>query len=156
MIHGTRLLDIRRERGLSQAALGQRVGLDGPYIHKLEHGQLRGITTTTLLRLVHVLQVSADYLLGLSEVVQVASPPTNGAPPRPRPRRGARVPGRVATPAPAPPEPAPRAVVHPPAPPQPTTVARPQMCPHCAVPLQPLPGLPGLGCSACRYRREEA
>jgi transcriptional regulator with XRE-family HTH domain len=136
MIRGNRLLDMRRERGLSQAALGQRVGLDGPYIHKLEHGQLRGITTTTLLRLVQVLQVSADYLLGLSEVMQVTSPATlSGAPPRPQPM--------------------PLVVETPPAPPQSPRPSRPQMCPHCAVPLQPLPGLEGLSCSACRYRRVE-
>ena len=67
MIQGDRLRDIRQQRGLSQAALGQRVGLDGQYIHKLEHGVLRSMTTTTLERLVHALHVSGDYLLGLSD-----------------------------------------------------------------------------------------
>ena len=81
MIHGDRLRDIRQQRGLSQAALGQRVGLDAQYIHKLEHGRLRGMTTTTLERLVQALQVSADYLLGLSDVVHVAPAASNGAPP---------------------------------------------------------------------------
>jgi transcriptional regulator with XRE-family HTH domain len=156
MIHGDRLRTIRQERGLSQAALGQRVGLDAQYIFKLEHGKRRDMTTRTLERLVQALQVSADYLLGLSEVVQVATPAPNSAPPRPRPRRGARVPGRAGTSAPAQQEPTPMAMVHPPDPPQPARPAQPLLCPHCGIPLQPLAGLLGLGCSACRYRREEA
>jgi transcriptional regulator with XRE-family HTH domain len=156
MIQGDCLREVRQQRGLSQAALGHRLGLDGQYIYKLEHGVLRSMTTTTLERLVHALHVSADYLLGLSDCVGEACPDTNGAPTRRRPRRVTRAPGLTDTTTPEQPDTAPTAIASLPEPQQQHAMpGRPQMCPHCAIPLQPLEGQLGLVCPACRYRREE-
>ncbi len=67
----------RRERGLSQEALGRLVGLAKPTISKLERGELR-LRDVTISRLVEALGVSAgellgDYALGGSEI-----PPDDG------------------------------------------------------------------------------
>jgi len=153
MIQGDRLRDIRQQRGLSQAALGQRVGLDGQYIHKLEHGVLRSMTTTTLERLVHALHVSGDYLLGLSDQAQwtpsdratlPAAPDTRhtGRAPRPSPRAG--VGGAQAVDHGA------AAVVTPAEPPAPSR--SPAMCPHCYMPMVPMADGQGQACPGCRYR----
>ncbi len=53
----------RRERGLSQEALGRLVGLAKPTISKLERGELR-LRDVTISRLVEALGVSANELLG--------------------------------------------------------------------------------------------
>ena len=53
----------RRQRGLSQAALGRMVGLGKPTISKLERGELR-LRDITIAKLVDALAVPADALLG--------------------------------------------------------------------------------------------
>ena len=53
----------RRERGLSQQALGKLVGLGKPTISKLERGELR-LRDVTIAKLVDALDVPADVLLG--------------------------------------------------------------------------------------------
>ncbi len=53
----------RRVRGLSQEALGRRVGLGKPTISKLERGELR-LRDVTIARLVDALGVPANELLG--------------------------------------------------------------------------------------------
>jgi len=61
-----RLLVVRRHRGLSQEQLAEKTGLFPTDISKYE----RGISMPTLPRLVRLaraLEVSADYLLGLSD-----------------------------------------------------------------------------------------
>ena len=156
MIQGDRLRDVRQQRGLSQAALGQRVGLDGQYIHKLEHGVLRSMTTTTLERLVHALHVSGDYLLGLSD--QALWTPSDRAtlPPVPDTRHVRRAPRS-----------GPRAGVNgaqaashgaaevgtPAAPGTPAPSRSPAMCPHCYTPMVPMDDGQGLVCPGCRYQR---
>ena len=53
----------RRERGLSQEALGKLVGLGKPSISKLERGEM-GLRDVTIAKLVDALDVSAGDLLG--------------------------------------------------------------------------------------------
>ena len=53
----------RRERGLSQEALGRLVGLGKPTISKLERGDLR-LRDVTIAKLVDALGVPAEALLG--------------------------------------------------------------------------------------------
>ena len=53
----------RRERGLSQEALGKLVGLGKPTISKLERGDLR-LRDVTIAKLVDALDVPAGALLG--------------------------------------------------------------------------------------------
>ena len=68
----------RRERGLSQEALGKRVGLGKAAISKLERGQM-GLRDVTIAKLVDVLDVSAGDLLGdyaSREAVARKAPPS--------------------------------------------------------------------------------
>lgn len=65
MLQGKRLQRMRIRRGLTQAALGKKIGQDQQYISKLERGVLPGITVETLVRLCESLACSADFLLGL-------------------------------------------------------------------------------------------
>ena len=121
-------------------------------ISKVERGVLVSMTTTTLERLVQALHVSADYLLGLSD--QAA--PAAGAPTavasqhqaKPTAATSARHAGRTANG-----RHATRARF-----PAPASAAQPEpsrssaMCPHCAMPMQPLDDGHGLACPACRTR----
>jgi transcriptional regulator with XRE-family HTH domain len=59
----TRLKEIRRERGLSQRELAEKAGVGQDRICRYENGQ--PMNTETLLRIVKILDVSADYFLGL-------------------------------------------------------------------------------------------
>jgi transcriptional regulator with XRE-family HTH domain len=158
MIQGDRLRDIRQQRGLSQAALGQRVGLDGQYIHKLEHGVLRSITTTTLERLVHALHVSSDYLLGLSDqaapAAVVTSQPQTQAKQRQRDAGKKHGRGKIGGDESSPP------IEHPPpardvaaavVTPAPEPARSPAMCPHCYTPMVPMDDGQGQACPGCRY-----
>jgi demethylmenaquinone methyltransferase/2-methoxy-6-polyprenyl-1,4-benzoquinol methylase len=64
----------RRERGLSQEALGKLVGLGKPTISKLERGELR-LRDITIAKLVDALVVPADDLLG--DYASGMTPPTH-------------------------------------------------------------------------------
>ena len=67
MLRGQRIRDRREQIGLSQEALGHRIGKDGQYVSKLERGIRTNITTDTLEQLAAALVCSADYILGLAE-----------------------------------------------------------------------------------------
>ena len=132
MIQGHRLRQIRTQRGLSQGALAKLLATDAQYISKLERGVRVSVSTTTLERLVTALDTSADYLLGLSDQPTPAAPAAR--------RTGhARNGTHAAT---APPEGTPAAPASPPT---------PTMCPHCAMPMQPLGDGQGMACPGCRY-----
>jgi transcriptional regulator with XRE-family HTH domain len=148
MIQGHRLREAREQRALSQGALGKLVAKDGAYISKIERGVLVSVSTTTLERLVAALEVSADYLLGLPE------PPI----PTTRQRRKPSSRGQKAVHQEAPaPAPAARRTGHATNGTQLTTTdspepaAPPAMCPHCAMPMQPLGDGSRVGCPGCRY-----
>ena len=67
----------RRERGLSQEALGKLVGLGKPTISKLERGDLR-LRDVTIAKLVDALDVPAEALLG--DYASGMSPAPDAAP----------------------------------------------------------------------------
>ena len=72
----------RRQRGLSQEALGRMVGLGKPTISKLERGELR-LRDITIAKLVDALAVPADALLGdyASGMASTMASGTTSAPP---------------------------------------------------------------------------
>jgi len=63
---GERLARFRRERGITQAELADRLGLAQPNISDYERGILR-LNADLILRLTEILKVSADEILGLRE-----------------------------------------------------------------------------------------
>jgi transcriptional regulator with XRE-family HTH domain len=64
---GERLMLSRRRKRLTQGALAALVDLSPFTIARIEQGRAPQILTGALTRLCLVLEVSADYLLGLSE-----------------------------------------------------------------------------------------
>jgi transcriptional regulator with XRE-family HTH domain len=85
---GERLMLVRRRRGISQVALARAAGMSPTVVNRLERG-LQCITAERLATLARLLNVDANYLLGLRHEPQ---PLTEGdAPPqRPAPRPGRR------------------------------------------------------------------
>lgn len=65
-IFGTRILALRKKEGLSQAQLGEKVGLSHKAISTIESG-VRGTTIDKLVELAYIFHVSADYLLGITD-----------------------------------------------------------------------------------------
>lgn len=61
---GTRIRGARKERGWSQARLGEEVGTDQAAVSRVESGETTP-RADTLARYARALEVSADYLLGL-------------------------------------------------------------------------------------------
>ena len=72
---GERLHARRRLKGLTQKELGDLVGLSTQTIARIEQGRAPQILTGALERLSIVLEVSADYLLGLSDDPRPRWPP---------------------------------------------------------------------------------
>jgi transcriptional regulator with XRE-family HTH domain len=70
MLDGERLRMRRLQLRLSQERLGEMIGQDQGYISRLERGDLKEITVTTLSKIVRALRVSADYLLGFSDTME--------------------------------------------------------------------------------------
>ena len=62
---GQRLCRLRKERGITQVELAQRLGLVQGLVSDYERGKLR-IHADLLIRLAQVLEVSGDELLGLT------------------------------------------------------------------------------------------
>jgi len=71
---GERLLISRRRKGLTQKQLGELVGVSSFTIARIEQGRAPQILTGALERISRVLEVSADYLLGLSDDPRPKSP----------------------------------------------------------------------------------
>ena len=65
-IFGTRIFEQRKKLGLSQAQLGERIGLSHKAISTLESGA-RGTSLDKLIELAYVFRVSTDYLLGITD-----------------------------------------------------------------------------------------
>lgn len=61
---GRRLARIRRDRGLSQRELADRLGVGQPVVSNYERGA-RGLSSELIIRIAGILEVSADELLGL-------------------------------------------------------------------------------------------
>jgi transcriptional regulator with XRE-family HTH domain len=64
MMRGERLRKRREDLGLSQAELGERLGIEGRAIYRYEKNQVDP-SADTLAKLSQELRVTADYLLGL-------------------------------------------------------------------------------------------
>jgi transcriptional regulator with XRE-family HTH domain len=58
---------LRRRAGLSQHELAKQVGIDVMTISRLERGTKKRLEVEPLARLVKVLSVTTDYLLGIAD-----------------------------------------------------------------------------------------
>lgn len=63
---GLKLRTLRRESGISQRDLAERVGLDFSYISKLENDRMPPPAADTIVAICRVLKVSPDDLLALT------------------------------------------------------------------------------------------
>ena len=70
---GQRLARLRRDRGITQAELAEKLGMTQPMISGYEHGTLR-LHGELIVELARILSVSADEILGLGESKGVPAP----------------------------------------------------------------------------------
>ena len=70
MINGERLKKLRKDKVLTQAELGQMLGLGKSAICCYEKG-LRSPSLETIMDLVNIFAVSADYLLGIDKLIEI-------------------------------------------------------------------------------------
>ncbi len=66
MLDGERLRDIRKDHGDTQESLGRKLGFATPTVSKWEQGKTDP-DLETFKRICRMYEVSADYLLGLSD-----------------------------------------------------------------------------------------
>ncbi len=64
---GERIRDARTAAGMTQEQLAAAAGLKQFHISRIERGDIKDVLGDTLARLAKALNVSADYLLGLTE-----------------------------------------------------------------------------------------
>jgi transcriptional regulator with XRE-family HTH domain len=90
---GERLSAARERRGLTQGEVAQRAHLPQQAISRLERGARTHVRSDVLARLAIALDVSADVLLGLREMVEAVdlTAPAQPSAKRPRPRKAAPV-----------------------------------------------------------------
>jgi len=72
---GRRLAELRMERGFNQAELAEQLGITQSLISQYERGELR-LNAAMIARLIQVLGVSADELLGLQKTNQNGKKPS--------------------------------------------------------------------------------
>lgn len=70
MINGERLKNLRKDKGLTQKELGDMLGLGKSAICCYEKG-LRNPSLETIMDLVNIFAVSADYLLGIDKLIEI-------------------------------------------------------------------------------------
>ncbi len=70
MINGIRLMNLRKEKGLTQQELGKMVGVSKSAICCYEK-ELRCPPLETILDFMYIFAVSADYLLGADKLVEI-------------------------------------------------------------------------------------
>jgi transcriptional regulator with XRE-family HTH domain len=63
-----RIVDLRTSRGLKQKELAELVGISPSQISRIETGKSKNITADTIARLAKALNISADYILGLTTI----------------------------------------------------------------------------------------
>lgn len=61
-----RIREMRKERGLSQAKIAQKIGMEQTQYSRYERGE-NEIKVNVLIDICKALDVSSDYLLGLSD-----------------------------------------------------------------------------------------
>lgn len=88
---GERLSAVRERRGLTQGEVAQRAHLPQQAISRLERGDRTHVRSDVLARLAIALEVSADVLLGLRGIVDMAdtTPPAQPPAKHHRPRKAA-------------------------------------------------------------------
>jgi transcriptional regulator with XRE-family HTH domain len=86
-----RLKAARERAGWTQTELGKRSKVHAMAISRLERGEKKDVTGATLRKLAIALQVSGDYLLGLTDAPERVQPPRSTPPKRPRSRKAAPV-----------------------------------------------------------------
>jgi transcriptional regulator with XRE-family HTH domain len=64
---GTRVKDLREQRGLTQLDLKNATGLSQATISRIESGEFENLRSDTLTKLADSLRVTSDYLLGRSD-----------------------------------------------------------------------------------------
>jgi transcriptional regulator with XRE-family HTH domain len=79
---GERLRAARQARKWTQQEVADRLGAPRTWVSDLENNQQRGLSADTVMRFARGLEVSADYLLGLTD---------DPRPRRQRPRKAAPV-----------------------------------------------------------------
>jgi transcriptional regulator with XRE-family HTH domain len=84
-VFGERLRGCRKARDLNQQDLAKHMHIAQGWISELENGKQTRLEAETVFRFALALNVSADYLLGLSSEMERATPK------RPRPRKAASV-----------------------------------------------------------------
>lgn len=72
MLKGNRLIEARKRKGLTQSELGNLVGVGKSAICCYEK-ETRNPTLETIIEFMHVLGVTADYLLGTDNLIKVES-----------------------------------------------------------------------------------
>ena len=72
MLKGNRLIEARKRKGLTQSDLGNLVGVGKSAICCYEK-ETRNPTLETIIEFMHVLGVTADYLLGTDNLIKVES-----------------------------------------------------------------------------------
>ena len=65
---GQRLTELREQRGLTKEELAERVGVSTSTLSRLENGQIQKFSDEVLTALVREFNVSADFLLGLTNI----------------------------------------------------------------------------------------
>ena len=73
---GERLARLRRDRGITQAELAQKLGVAQPVVSDYERGELR-LHSQLIIELTDILGVTADELLGLESPKRDKSPMRN-------------------------------------------------------------------------------
>jgi transcriptional regulator with XRE-family HTH domain len=63
---GATIKRMRKRRGLTQGQLAIYAGINRSYISQIENGHVDSIGSAILVRIAHHLDVSTDYLLGLT------------------------------------------------------------------------------------------
>lgn len=63
-----RIGDLRTSKGLQQKELAELVGISPSQVSRIETGESKNITADTIAKLARALNVSADYILGLTTV----------------------------------------------------------------------------------------
>lgn len=64
MTTGERIKGLRQELGMSQAELGEKIGVKTPAIYKYENGLVVNLKRSTIEKLATALNVSPSYLMG--------------------------------------------------------------------------------------------
>lgn len=77
MLKGNRLKDARIKKGLTQESLGNLVGVGKSAICCYEK-ETRNPSLETIIEFMHVLGVTADYLLGTDKIIKVVDLETPG------------------------------------------------------------------------------